>query len=93
MEVNPKKIKYLGKNLAKEVKNLFAENNERLMAGEERDARIFVTYGLQHASLAFTISLSLLKLMSIDSVCHPSPLSSVAPSPPAFSLSPNQGLF
>ena len=33
MEVNPKKIKYLGKNLAKEVKNLFAENNERLIEG------------------------------------------------------------
>ena len=33
MQVNPKKIKYLGKNLAKEVKNLFAENNERLIEG------------------------------------------------------------
>ena len=46
------------------------------------------------ASLSFIISLSLLKLMSIESVmpsnhlilCHP-------PSPPAFYLSQHQGLF
>ena len=42
------------------------------------------------ASLSFTISWSLLKLMSTESVL-PSILSS--PSPPAFNLSPNQGLF
>ena len=48
----------------------------------------------QQASLSFTISWSLLKLMSIESVmpsnhlilCHP-------PSPSAFNLSQNQGLF
>ena len=52
-------------------------------------------HGLQHqASLSFTISQSLLKLMSIESVMpsnHLIPLSS--PSPPAFNLSQHQGLF
>ena len=46
------------------------------------------------ASLAFTISLSLLKFMSIESVMssnHPPPLSS--PSPPALNLSQYQGIF
>ena len=45
------------------------------------------------ASLSFTISQSLLKLMSIQSVMPSNhhPLSS--PSPPAFSLSQHQGLF
>jgi len=44
-------------------------------------------------SLSFTISWSLVKLMSIEyDIIHPShPLSS--PSPPAFNLSQHQGLF
>ena len=49
---------------------------------------------LQHATLSLTISWNLLKLMFIESMmpsthlilCHP-------PSPPAFSLFQNQGLF
>ena len=48
----------------------------------------------RQASLSFTISWSLIKLMSMESVmpsnhlslCHP-------PSPPAFTLSQHQGLF
>ena len=44
------------------------------------------------ASLSFTISHSLLKLMSIESMMPRShPL--LTPSPPAFSLPQNQGLF
>ena len=43
------------------------------------------------ASLSFTISWSLLKPMSIESVMPSNHLSS--PSPPAFSLSKHQGLF
>ena len=59
--------------------------------------QLFVTLwtAAHQASLSFTISQSLLKLMFIESVMdaiQPShPLS--FPSPPAFSLSPNQGLF
>ena len=58
--------------------------------------RLFVTpwAAVHQASLSFTISWSLLKLMSFESVmpsnhlilCQP-------PSPPAFSLSQHQGLF
>ena len=43
------------------------------------------------ASLSFTISQSLLKLMSIDAIQSSHPLSST--SPPAFNLSQHQGLF
>ena len=45
------------------------------------------------ASLSFTISWSLLKLMSIEPWCHLTISSYVSPSPPALSLSQNQGLF
>ena len=44
----------------------------------------------RQASLSFTISLSLRKLMSIVSVM---PSQHLTPSPPAFSLSQHQGLF
>ena len=40
------------------------------------------------ASLSFTISKNLLKFMSIESM-----IPSVSPSPPAFNLSQQQGLF
>ena len=46
-----------------------------------------------HTSLSFTISLSLLKLMCIESVMTSSHLVLPSPSPPAFSLSQHQGLF
>ena len=45
------------------------------------------------ASLSFTASWSLLKLMSIESVMPSTISSSAAPSPPAFSFSQHQGLF
>ena len=45
------------------------------------------------ASLSFTISQSLLKLMSIRSVMPLTISSSVSPSPPAFSLSQHKALF
>ena len=58
--------------------------------------RLFVTprTAARQASLSFTISLSLLKLMSTESVMptqpsHPMP----PPSLPAFNLSQHQGLF
>ena len=44
-----------------------------------------------HASLSFTISHSLLKLMSVGGAIQPSHLLS-SPSPPAFNLSQHQGL-
>ena len=53
-------------------------------------------HGLQHTrtSLSFTISQSLLKLMSIESMMPCSHLiSSSLPSPPAFNLSQHQDLF
>ena len=54
-------------------------------------------HGLQHArlSLSFTISWSLLKLMSIESVMPSNHLVLCCPSDPspAFSLSQHQGLF
>ena len=43
------------------------------------------------ASLSFTISQSLLKLMSIW--CYPTISTSASPSPPAFNLPQHQGLF
>ena len=46
-----------------------------------------------HASLSFTISWSLLKLMSIELVMPSNHLILSSPSPPAFSLSQHQGLF
>ena len=54
--------------------------------------RLFVTpWAAAHqASLSFTISLSLLKLMSIDAIQPSHPLSFP---PPAFNLSQHQGLF
>ena len=45
------------------------------------------------ASLSFTISLSLLKLMFIESVMPSNHLILSYPSPPAFNLSQNQGLL
>ena len=45
------------------------------------------------ASLSFTISQSLLKLMSIESVMPSSHLILLSPSPPAFNLSQHHGLF
>ena len=45
------------------------------------------------ASLSITNSWSLLKLMSIELVMHPTISSSVIPSPPAFNLSQHEGLF
>ena len=59
--------------------------------------RFFLTpwAAARQASLSLTISWSLLKLMSIESVMPSNylihPLSS--PSPPAFNLSQHQGLF
>ena len=44
--------------------------------------------------LSFTLSLSLLEFMSIESkCCHPTISYSVAPSPPAVNLSQHQGFF
>ena len=45
------------------------------------------------ASLSFTVSWSLLTLMFIESVMPSNHFILFPPSPPAFSLSPNQGLF
>ena len=45
------------------------------------------------ASLSFTISQSLLKIMSIESVMPSNHLILSSPSPPAFNLSQHQGLF
>ena len=45
------------------------------------------------ASLSFTISRSLLKLMSIESVMPSNHLILSRPSPPAFNLLQHQGLF
>ena len=55
--------------------------------------RFFVTpwIAAHQASLSITNSWNLLKLMSIDAIQPSHPLSS--PSPPAFNLSMNQGLF
>ena len=54
----------------------------------------FRPHGLQHARLlSFTISQSLLELMSIDSVMPSNHLILSSLSPPTFSLSQNQGLF
>ena len=51
-------------------------------------------HGLKHSRLpCSSISRSLLKLMSIESMLHSTISPSVAPSPPAFSLSQHQGLF
>ena len=56
---------------------------------------LFVTpWNVAHqASLSFTISLSLLKCMCIESVMLSNHLILLPPSPPAFSLSQHQGLF
>ena len=43
------------------------------------------------ASLSFTISQDLLKLISIESLCHPTTSPSVTPFPPALNLSHHQG--
>ena len=55
--------------------------------------QLFVTpqTAAHQASLSFTISQSLLKLMSTESVMPSHPL--LPPSPPAFTLSQHQGLF
>ena len=45
------------------------------------------------ASLSFTISLSLLKLRSIESLMPSNHLILLSPYPPAFNLSQHQGLF
>ena len=45
------------------------------------------------ASLSFSISWSLLKLMSIETVMPSTISSSIAPSPPTFNLSQHQGLL
>ena len=45
------------------------------------------------ASLSFTISQSLLKLLSMKSVMPQTSLSLSSPSPPAFDLFQHQGLF
>ena len=57
--------------------------------------QLFVTSwtAAHQASLSFTISRSLLKLMSIESVMPSSHLILLSLSPPAFSLSQHQGLF
>ena len=58
-------------------------------------AQLFVTpwIAARQASLSFTTSQGLLKLMSLSQWCHPTISSSVIPSPPVFSLSQHQGLF
>ena len=51
-------------------------------------------HGLQHIRLpCHSNSWSLLKLMSTESMCHPTISSPVASSPPAFNLSHHQSLF
>ena len=57
--------------------------------------QLFVTpWTVAHqASLSFTVSWSLLKLLSIDLIKQPTISSSVTPSPPAFNLSQYQDLF
>ena len=57
--------------------------------------RLFATpwIAAHQASLSFTISLSLLKLMSIESVMPYNHHILLSPSPPAFDLSQHQGLF
>ena len=57
--------------------------------------RLFVTpwTAAPQASLSFTISQSLLKLMSIESVMPSNHLILSSPSSPAFNLSQHQGLF
>ena len=47
----------------------------------------------RQTSLSLTISCSLLKLMSIESVTHPNHLILSSSSPPAFNLTQYQGLF
>ena len=47
----------------------------------------------RQASLSFTVSQSLLKLMSVESVVPSNPLILSPPSPPAFSLFPASGSF
>ena len=47
----------------------------------------------RQASLSFSISRSLLKLMSIELVMASNISPLLAPSPPTFSLSQHQGLF
>ena len=56
---------------------------------------LFVTpwTAARQASLSFTVSRSLLKLMPIESVMPSSHLILSSPSPPALSLSQHQGLF
>ena len=61
-------------------------------------AQLYLTlwpYGLQHgqASLSFTISWSLLKLMSIESVMHPAISSSVIPFSSHLQSFPESGSF
>ena len=47
----------------------------------------------RRASLSFTISRGLLKLMSIELMMPSNHLVLIIPSPPAFNLSQHQGLF
>ena len=57
--------------------------------------RLFATPGTGacQASLSFTISRSLLKLVSIEWVMPSNDLVLSSPSPPTFNLSQRQGLF
>ena len=57
--------------------------------------QLFVTpwTAARWASLPFTVSQSLLRLMSTDWRCHPTISSTVTPSPPILNLSQHQGLF
>ena len=67
----------------------------RAVAWSLRRVRLCATpwTAARQALLSFTISRSLLRLMSIESVMPSNHLILLSPSPPAFSLSQHQGLF
>ena len=83
---------------ARKITNMKACSHKRLVAVVQSfsHVQLFATpwAAARQASLSFTISQSVLKLMSIELVVpskHLILLSS--PSPPAFNLSQHQGLF
>ena len=86
LEVNHLILKYLGNFLYLSVYCCCSVHHVQLFLTPRAAAH--------QASLSFTISWSLLKLMSIELVMPSHPLILChLPSPPAFSLSQHQGLF
>ena len=90
----------MAEKTAREITNMKACSHKRLVVDVVQSCshvQLFVTpwAAARQASSSFTISQSLLKLMSIESVMMPSKhlilLSS--PSPPASNLSQHQDLF